>query len=188
MNKHEAFHRKALALILQKGYRGTTMRDLADFMQCDVSNIYNYVASKQALLKHHLFLMSQRFHQGIDEIAKSGLTPLAQIEEVIRLYVSVSFEKPYQTALLVAEWRHLDEPDRTTFLAERDDYEAKVRKMVKRGIRVGELKTISPDTATHLILSSLRWLFQYVKDNPKANKIKVEREITTFVLRGIASD
>lgn len=186
-NKREVFHKKALALILDKGFRGTTMRDLAESMQCDVSNIYNYIPSKQALLKQHVFLMSQRFHQGIDEIAMSGLSAVEQIGEVIRFYVGLSFEAPYQTALLVYEWRHLEEPDRSLFLTERKAYEDKVRKMITHGIRVGEFKKISPDTATHLILSSLRWLFQYVKDNPQSNRIKVEREISSFVLRGIAS-
>ena len=184
-SRHEAIHKEALKLILDKGFRGATMRDLAAQVGCDVSNLYNYFPSKQDLLCHHLFDMSRRFHTGLAEIESSGLEPISQVQELVRFYVRLSFDMPLQCALLVNEWRHLEEVDRSRFVSERHTYELKVQKMVGKGIRDGSFSKLDAVAVTHMILSSLRWLFQYVHAHPKANRIKLEHNITEFILNGI---
>jgi AcrR family transcriptional regulator len=73
--KHVVFRQKALRLILEKGYKGATMRDFADALDCDVANIYNYIPSKKSFLSEELFNMSGRFHECLDQIiaAKLGI-------------------------------------------------------------------------------------------------------------------
>ncbi|MCB0669320.1 MAG: TetR family transcriptional regulator [Saprospiraceae bacterium] len=185
-DRHQLFEEKALGLILEKGFRGMTMRDLAASMDCDVANIYNYIPSKQAFLHDQLFGMSTRFHQGIDEIVKSGLPSSEQIKALIQLYVRLTVEFPKQVALLSNEWRHLEASDRSMFLDERMRYEKKVKTMLSTGMRKGEIRQMNAQVATHLVLSALRWLFMHIDSNPVKNRIRLEREIMSFVLTGLA--
>ncbi|MBK8506653.1 MAG: TetR family transcriptional regulator [Saprospiraceae bacterium] len=183
--KHAVFRQKALRLILEKGYKGATMRDFADALGCDVANIYNYIPSKKSFLTEELFQMSERFHEGLDQIIAAKLGVEDEIRQLVRLYVQLSLDYPLQVALLSNEWRHLDQPELIEFLDERNRYERKIRKIVGRGIKSGELAKINPDVATHLVLASLRWLFIYTSEQPVKNRITLENEILSFIFKGL---
>jgi AcrR family transcriptional regulator len=183
--KHTQFRQEALKLILEKGYKGATMRDLADVLDCDVANIYNYIPSKKSFLTEELFKMSGRFHQGLDQIIAAKLKVEDQIRQLVRLYVQLTMDFPLQVALLSNEWRHLDQPALNDFLDERNRYEKKVKKILEQGFRSGELVKIDPDVATHLVLASLRWLFMHTVEQPVKNKITLENEIINFILKGL---
>ena len=183
--KHALFRQKALRLILEKGYKGATMRDLADALDCDVANIYNYIPSKKSFLTQELFHMSSLFHEGLDQIIAAKLKIEDQIRQLVRLYVGLTIDFPLQVALLSNEWRHLEQPELSDFIDERNQYENKVKKILERGIRSGELAKVDPDVATHLVLASLRWLFIYTVEQPVKNKITLENEIMSFILKGL---
>ena len=57
--KREHFFNEALKLIHEKGFKATTMRDIAQRMNFDASNSYNYVKSKQEILESFLFKTSK---------------------------------------------------------------------------------------------------------------------------------
>lgn len=183
--RQQWFEQKALDLILEKGFKGMTMRDLASSLECDVANIYNYIPSKQAFLRDQLLNMSERFHHGIDEIVRSGISVPDQLKALVRLYVSLTIDYPGQVALLANEWRHLDHPDRQKFLEERHQYERKVQRMLKKGMRQGDIRRMNAEVATHLVLSALRWLFVHIDSKPVSNKIRLEEEINRFILTGL---
>lgn len=179
------FQETALRLILEKGFKGMTMRDLANALQCDVANIYNYTPSKQAFLKEELLGMSAKFHTGIDEILTSGLNTTEQIKHLVHLYLQLSRDFPLQMALLANEWRNLESSDLEKFIKERKDYEEKVKKMLMKGMRKGEIRKMNPDTITHLLLSALRWLFSFGAEEKVVNRVRLEEEILEFVTKGL---
>ena len=185
-SKHQLLHSEALRLIYERGFKGSTMRDLAERLNCDVANIYNYIESKQHLLESYLFELSMAFHEGVDQIIASRHDAKEKVRKLVQLYVQMSYQKPYQMSLLVNEWRHLEPSRRSEFLAERKAYEGKVFRMMSLGIRKGQLRKMDPEIATHLVLAATRWLFTYfTADRATVNPVELEREITDFVLHGI---
>ena len=188
MSKHALFQNEMLKLMHERGFKGATMRLLAEKLECDVANIYNYIDSKQHSLDRYLFELSNQFHQGIDHIRQSNLSSMEKLKQVIHMYVRMSAEKPYQMSLLVNEWRHLRAERQGLFLKERKAYERKVRSLLKEGISDGTFKALDPNVATHLVLSSTRWLFNYFTSGKKVvNPIELERQIALFVESGISN-
>jgi AcrR family transcriptional regulator len=184
--RQKKFHHTALKLVHEKGFKATTMRELASRMQCDVANIYNYIDSKQSLLDKFLFGINDEFHSGIDHIICSGYNAQRKVEEIVDLYVRLSTEKPLEVALLINEWRNLREDRREQFVSEKRKFENKVKEIIAEGIHEGSLKQRDPDLTTHLLLSSLRSLFNhsFAHDNP----IGLRREISGFILNGISNN
>lgn len=186
--KRARFFAESLRLIHSKGYKGTTMRDIAASLDCDVANLYNFVKSKDEILEASLFQMSAIFHEGITRISKSKYLPTGKIQQIIQLYVRMTFERPYEISLLVSGWRHLPDPKRKKFIEEKSSYESKVRQVIEEGMNSGELKAIDPELATALVLSSVRWLFDKYADKMQVmNPVEVERQISEFVLTGLSS-
>ncbi len=185
LTKHQKFYSESLKLIYRKGFKATTMRDIADRMECDVANIYNYIDSKQDLLERFLFEMSKQFHIGIDDILASSYTPVEKMRHLVRLNVQLSIQKPLEISLLVNEWRNLKEPMLKRFLKERKQYEQKVKRLLVQSMHAGEVRKMDSDMATHLLLSSMRWLFdKQVVGKKRLNPVEVEKEVFEFLNYG----
>ena len=185
--KRKRFFNIALQLINEKGFKAMTMRDLAKKLDCDVSNIYNYVKSKHALLEQLLFEISNKFHDGMTAIELSANSPLEKLKAVISLHVQLTIQSPYQVVLLVNEWRHLKPEKQQDFIEFRDTYEQKLKAIISQGIEQGELQSENLDFTTNCILSSIRWLYSwYNPDNYSINSNDLEQLMIGFVLNGVA--
>jgi len=183
--KRERFFNESLKLFHEKGFKATTLRDIADKLDCEVPNIYNYIKSKQSFLEVCLFEVSADFHKGIDEIIQSSYTANEKILEVIRLHVRFSAQRPYEMSLHVNAWRNLKEPQLGKFLSERKAYEQKIQLIIKEGMKKGLFQKMELEVSTNLLLASVRWLYNYyVGGESKINALDMEKQISDFVLRG----
>lgn len=184
--KKKHFIDESLKMIHEKGYKATTMRDLADRMGFEVSNIYNFIDSKEALLELYLFQISEDFHTGIDHILNSSYSPVHKLKALVSLNINLTASKPYQVGLLVNEWRNLKEPKLTKFVDRRDEYEQKVRVIIKEGIESGDFRPFDMDIITHAVLSSVRWIYYWYTDHTEeANPVELEKQLTEFILDGV---
>ena len=184
--RRKRFFLIALQLINKKGYKAMTMRELATALDCDVSNIYNYVKSKHALLEQLLFEISNKFHHGISDIETSSYSPLEKLKAVIAMHVRLTVAHPYQVNLLVDDWRFLKEPRQQEFIDFRNNYEQKLKGIIQAGVASGVFKTTDIDFTTNCILSSIRWLYNwYAPNKMKANPVEIERQMIDFILNGI---
>lgn len=184
--RKKKFLDESLKMIHEKGYKATTMRDLAERMGFEVSNIYNFIESKEALLESYLFQISEDFHSGIDHILDSSYTPTDKLKALVSLNIRLTSTKPYQVGLLVNEWRNLKEPKLTKFVNRRDEYEQKVRVIIKEGIESGEFRQFDMDIITHAVLSSVRWIYYWYTDHTEeANPVELEKQLTEFILGGV---
>lgn len=184
--RRKRFFDTALRLINEKGFKAMTMRLLADELQCDVSNIYNYVKSKHALLEQLLFEISNKFHEGMTAIESSSYGPLEKIKSVIAMHVRITTEHPYQVALLTSEWRNLNTEKEKEFLAFRQTYEKKLQSIINAGITSGDFSDTNEEFLVNSILSAIRWLYSwYSPDENELNPIEIERLMTNFILKGI---
>jgi len=184
--KKEDFLQESLKLIHEKGFKATTMRDIAERMDFDVSNSYNYIRSKQEILESFLFRTSQDFHTSIDNILSSSYPIEEKLKQIIAAHIQIAAQKPYEIALMVNEWRNLKEPKYTQYVELRDLYEKKFADLLQEGIDVKVFKPMDVEIATSVILASLRWFYDKYATNKKTlNPIELERQIVDFVFNGV---
>ncbi|WP_291868259.1 TetR/AcrR family transcriptional regulator [Maribacter sp.] len=189
MTKKERFLATSLKLINEKGFKATTIRDLASSLNCEVANIYNYIDSKQSLLETYLFGISNEFHFAMDTIIDSKISSEEKLKLIIRTHIDLMVKKPYELALLVNEWRNLKEPKLSTFIAEKNTYENKVKTVIKEGMEQGVFRSLDLEIATFTFLSTLRWLHDKNTGYPiKMDPLEIEKQITQFVFSGLCID
>jgi len=184
--KRERFLKVATELLSEQGYKAMTMRELASRLDCDKSNIYNYIKSKQDLLDQLLFEIADKFHVGLSEIESSSYTAIDKLKEVIRLHVRMTFENPYKMNIHANEWRFLDSDRKKLFQKRRKSYENKISAIVDEGITEKVFKNGDPEFLRNCILSSIRWLYTWnISEKKNLNSIEIEKNITEFILDGI---
>lgn len=185
-SKHQHFQNTMLDLVGRNGFKATTMRDLAKAMNCDVSNIYNYIDSKDSFLEKILFEINDTFQERIDLIRSSNLTAVDQLRQVVRLYVDLSTARPLELSLLSNEWRNLKGAKKEFFISERVKFENKVSDIIHLGIKANTIKKMDIKLATHLFLSSIRLLFSRgSQEQDTLNQIELERQINEYIFDGI---
>lgn len=189
--RRKRFFRVALGLINDKGFKAMSMRMLAAELECDVSNIYNYVKSKQEILEQLLFEISGKFHEGITNISTSVDHPLDKLKAVISLHVQLTIEHPNQVVLLVDEWRNLRSNKQhkklEEFITFRNTYEQKLQSIIAQGIKEGQLNDGNLEFMTNCVLSSIRWLYKwYTPEKMENNPVELEQLMIDFILNGVA--
>ncbi len=185
-SRKKQFLDESLKMIHKKGYKATTMRDLAGQMGFEVSNIYNFIESKESLLETYLFQISEDFHTGINHIMKSSHDPSGKLKALISLNIKLTSTKPYQVGLLVNEWRNLQEPKLSKFVDKRTQYEKKVRIIIEEGIEDGQFRRFDIDIITHTVLASVRWIYYwYIDHSENINPYELEKQVTDFIFNGV---
>ncbi|WBU89503.1 TetR/AcrR family transcriptional regulator [Cellulophaga omnivescoria] len=186
LTKKELFFEKTLKLISEKGFKATTMRDIAHELNFEVANVYNYIDSKESLLEDYLFSTLEEFVVYLDNIMNSSYSPVEKLKFVISKHAQYAINKPYEVALFVYEWRNLKGDKLQEFKEKRSNYMYTVRQIIEEGISEGQLREMDGEFATFMFFSSMRWLFSMItNDDIKVNPIEIEKQLTDFIFKGI---
>ena len=187
--KRERFLQAVLQLIHEKGFKATTMRDIAEKLNFDVANIYNYIDSKQSLLEIYLFNIQNEFHDSIDLIVHSTHTPQEKLRLFICSYLQITAKRPLEQALIANEWRNLKNPKLQEFIDRRKDYENKLKTIINEGVNNGQFRIIDVDITTHIIMSALRSQYiKYIQPETSVDNSEIEKEFSNFILFAIVKN
>jgi len=188
VNKRTQIKNAAAKLFRKKGYRATSMQDIADALGIKAASLYNHIKSKQEILTELLMNIALAFTAGMDDIRNSCLDENSQLEELVNLHVNLTFKYKDSIALITGEWVHLDPEILPQYLEKRNNYEEAFMAILES---CQKKKLISESTnldiALFSILSSLHWLYNWHNKNPDLGKIEVAAQLKKILLHGLIS-
>lgn len=146
--------RLAAEMFAERGFRATTVRDIADAAGILSGSLYHHFDSKESMVDEILtgFLdeLSGRYRQ----IAESGLPPRATLEAIVAASLESVDRQHAAVAIYRNDARYLATFDRFGYLAERD---AEFREIwlgvLARGVRTGAFR---PDLDVELVHRFIR--------------------------------
>lgn len=185
LSRKEVIQNSAARLFRKKGFKSTSMDNIAEAVGIKAASIYNHIDSKQELLSELLIGIAQRFTQGMEEIQSSSLGIEKKLERVIALHIRLAVEQTDSVALITGEWVHLEEKAKSKYLALRDNYEDQFRSIIETGKEEGFYKNLDTEIILFSILSSLRWLYSWYSKNKAYNQIDLEQQLTQCLIEGI---
>ena len=155
--------RQAARLFAEKGYHGTSTRDLAGAMGVQKGSLYAHIDSKQQLLRELALDGATAFHAALDEIP-DGLAASEKIRQALRAHLRVVAEQLDVATVFVREWRYLEEPARGEFVEARRRYEERIRELVREGRDRGALRSdLDEQAAVLLFLSAANWAYTWLQ-------------------------
>lgn len=177
----------ASTLFWEKGYSGTTMRDIARAYGCKPANIYNFFPNKEALLYEFLSSQMKLLISKIEHLENEGsMSAVEQLRLLMakHLYHTLSYRKSSRSLFDVGLTR-LSPANRKKIISQRDIYDRILRKIIQRGIDEGVFAKKDPKITafniSSIIVRSIIWF------SPKG-KLSVEEildHIFAFVLAGL---
>jgi AcrR family transcriptional regulator len=158
----------ASTLFHERGYSGTSVRDIARAVDIQGASLYAHVTSKQEVLSSIVDRMAGRFEAAADlvEATDPGAVvfgPGVQLISLVRAHVGVVTDDIERASVFVHEWRALDHGRRDDIARRRDAYEARFRTVIERGVETGAFGAVDPVLSAAYILSALNGLVSWYR-------------------------
>ena len=183
--KQDAITNKAAALFRKKGFKATSMRELAENIGVEAPSLYNHIGSKSELLQNICFKIANDFTVQLQLVEDSKQKTIQKLEELIRFHIHMMVDSFDEVFVANHEWKHLEEPYLSNFLNQRKLYESRMVQLVKDGIKKKELKNIHPHVAVLTILSAVRGLEFWQRHKKELVAEELENNIVNHLLNGL---
>ena len=173
----------AAELFKERGYAGTSMRELAQRVGIEASSLYSHIKSKSEILVEICMGNANSFTEGIDQIVQTHTQTTDRLEAIIQLHIEIAVSGIYSVSVFNDEWKHLEEPYLSDFLKKRQYYEQRVLDIIQQGVEKKQIRTIDPKVGMYTFLTALRWVHYRYKPNT-LSKEKLFQQLRNILLEG----
>jgi AcrR family transcriptional regulator len=184
-SKLDLILREAAKLFRQKGFGGTSMRDLAEQVGMEAASMYYHIGSKDEILEKICFEIANKYIGHLEEIEQTKEPYLEKLKKLIGLHVSVMITNGPEVSVTNHDWKYLSKDKLNEFKELRKFYEKRLEVLLEEGIKAGELAEVNTSVALFTILSSLRWIEFWWKPQRGISAKEVESSIITILLAGL---
>ena len=175
-------------LFAEKGYHGTSMRDLGREVGLLGSSLYAHVDSKQDLLVEVVEAGAALFQESAGAAIRIDGDGEARLRALIAGHIDVVMDNLDVARTFLNEARSLDGEHRARVLAARDAYEASFRAVVAAGVEDGSFRDdVDEKTASILILSILNAVERWYHPEGRLDRSQLVEEVVAFVESGLKS-
>lgn len=183
-NRKQAIFEQASELFMEKGYVGTSMRDLAEKVGIEPSSLYSHIKSKEDILSKICLDTAEAFVSGMKSIEQIN-DPIEQVRQVIDLHIQIAKEDRSSMTVFTNEWKHLPPNTRVVFENQRRFYQKQFKAIIQKGSEIGVFVRIDPSIAMKTILTSLRWVHFWTAPGKTVDHSSIGKTIKDFILRGL---
>ncbi len=179
----------AAELFAQRGFKNTTVRDIADAAGILSGSLYHHFDSKESMVDEILSTFQAELFRRYDEVAASDLDARAKFEAVIRLSFEAIHDHHSEVAIYQNDAGYLAEFDRFGYLNERNDQLRKLWvSLLEEGVHSGAFR---PDLDTEVVYRFIRdtvWVaVRWYRPGGSLSAHDVADQYLSILLDGIAA-
>lgn len=174
--------RAAGRLFADRGYHGTSMRDLGKELGLLGSSLYSHVSSKQDLLVEVVEEGAQLFEESAERALATADSATERLDALIAGHVAVVVDNIDVARTFLNEARMLDGEHRSRIIDARDHYEEAFRSVIREGRKDGSLAgQVDTKMASIFILSILNALERWYRPDGQLDREALVAELSGFV-------
>lgn len=133
----DAIYLAAEDLFFQRGYGGTSLRDLAEAVDLQVGSLYNHIESKEALLFAIMKSSLDGVLAAVDEAVAGIEAPLEQLEAFMKATIGYYGSHVQESFIGSTELRSLPPVSRRKIQKLRDAYEERLTTILEAAVAAG---------------------------------------------------
>jgi AcrR family transcriptional regulator len=186
-DRRRAILRVAGRLFSQRGYYGTSIRDIAAAIRLQGGSLYAHIASKEELLWEIVDEGAQAFLSSLEPIVRSERPPLEKLRMAVAAHIRVVTERQDAAVVFNHEWRALSPKRRHEILARRDAYEMLFREILREGIASGVFRAdLDVPLITRFILTALNGVAIWYHPKGPLSPDQIAEAFSDWAARGLA--
>jgi TetR/AcrR family transcriptional regulator, cholesterol catabolism regulator len=174
-------------LFAERGYHGTSMRDLGRELGLLGSSLYAHVESKQDLLVEVVEEGARLFQDSADRALAAGGSAAERLRGLVEGHIDVVLDNQDVVRTFLNEARMLDDEHRARVIAARDAYETAFRAVIAEGVADGRFRPdVDPKIASIFILSILNAVERWYRPTGELDRTGLVDAIVMTQRSGIA--
>jgi AcrR family transcriptional regulator len=173
-------------LFAERGYHGTSMRELGKELGLLGSSLYSHVESKQDLLVEVVEEGARLFETAAEQARATPGAARDRLAALVAGHVNVVLDNVNVARTFLNEARMLDAEHRERIVEARDHYEGVFRSVLADGVGDGSFRSdIDPKTSSIYMLSILNALERWYDPAGPLDRDELIVDLTTFLINGI---
>jgi AcrR family transcriptional regulator len=170
----------AARLFSERGYQGTSMRDIGEATGLLAGSLYAHISSKEDLLYQIVLEAARQFLGRVEALRAEILAPEERLRRAMRAHVGVVADGREHAQVFHHEWNALTGRRRAEVLRLRDRYERLWDEIVRELPGVAD-----PKFARLLVLSAANWTYTWYRPDGPLLPEEVADRFTDLLLRGL---
>lgn len=142
----------ALTLFAERGYHGTSMRDIAASLEIQAASLYNHISTKQEILRDVMAATMNALLAAVRAAVEGTGDTVEQLRRATEAHVRFHARHPREVRVGNYEIPALDEPQRSTITRLRSEYSKLFVALIERGVEEGVFDAHSPRLSAYAIL------------------------------------
>ena len=183
--REEELLQAATRLFKEKGYRSTSMQDLADALGVQKASLYYYIRSKEDLLRRLLEHAFSLVQSRIDEIYATDLSPTDKLRLALRNHAVTMMDNLNLVSVYLHEYRNLPPRRLKQVLGVRKHYEQVLAQIMQDGIASGEFRPVNVKMTVYGLLGMLNWTHQWYSPTGELSSQEIADVLVDLALYGL---
>ena len=173
----------AVELFKEKGYMGSSVRDLATKLNINAASVYAHIRSQEEILEWICFGVAHEFFAELQEVKNTNVSPQEKLNLFLDKHLSVVLKNRDVTHIYSNEWKHLEErlPE---FIELRKNYQQEVEQLISEIYQAESWELKSSAFTTRFILHTLNNSYFWFKRNIESTS-EITNEIRDKLLFGL---
>lgn len=178
--------RAAGRLFAQRGYHGTSMRDLGRELGLHGSSLYSHIRSKEDLLVEVVESGAARFQASAEAALAQDGDAVERLRALVAGHIDVVLDDLDEARTFLNEARALEDAGRRKVLAARDRYEEAFRTVLRQGAADGSFRPdLDPKLGAIFVLSVLNAVERWYRPDGRLDRPALVDEMVRFAVRGL---
>lgn len=176
----------AARIFREKGYHGTSVRDIAESVGLLKGSLYHYIRSKEDLLARLFDGALEGTVRELEAIAHSDASASDRLRDMVKAYVHAVTANLDAVGLYLREWRSLPAPELGRLRTKRHAMRALFEEVVAEGVRKREFAAGDEKIATLAILGMCNWIFEWYRPRGRMRPENIATELAERAVRSVS--
>jgi AcrR family transcriptional regulator len=176
----------AARLFKEKGYRATTLEDIAAAVGMLKGSLYYYIRSKEELLYLVVRDPIRQAYNKLEEIVTSEAPVKIKIAQAIVNHMTVFHQHYPHIAVYLHDYHHLMQQLEKTTIETPRHYHQLWATLLEQGVATGEVRgDLNVKVTGYAILGMCNWIYRWYNPQGALSAEEIAGIFTTLVLEGL---
>ena len=167
-----------------RGYHGTSLADVARTFGVSKAALYYHVKSKEDIVFRCYERLLDVAMEGLDQAHARAEAPDEELTLALRYCIERLIGQWSGAVVLVGEGV-LGPRQHARILRRRDDYEQRLRDIVRKGVTAGVFVPCDPKLVGFAILGAVNWILKWYDPGGERSAKEIAEALSSYLVRGL---
>jgi AcrR family transcriptional regulator len=184
-NQRERILERAAVLFGTHGFQGVGIAALADDLGMSKAALFHYFPSKRDIYDSIVLDVLRGLAGSVGEAVSDDDDPRAQLLAFMRAHARFFEDNYWKFTVMLVGFGGISPPRVREVVRIRDEYEARLRRIISAGVSDGSFKQVDVATTGRAVLSLLNWMARWYKPDGKQRAAEIAEDYGELLLAGL---